>query len=86
MNETLITQAVPVGYVPSYFLYIVIVVLIASFIGITALYKSKKVNWGNFLMVILFSIIIIAIVTAFLVSRPDTFVEWVIKLRDFFGL
>lgn len=83
MNETIITQAIPVGYVPSYFLYIVVGILLASFIGLTYAYKSKKVNWGNFWMVIIFSVVIIAMVVTFLVSRPEMFVDWIIKIKEF---
>lgn len=79
INETI--QTIPTGYVPSYFLYIVIGVLLLSFIGITCLYKSKKTNWGKFGWVVLFSVIITSVVLSFLILMP----EQIIKLTSFFS-
>ena len=85
MNETLI-QTIPTGLVPSYFLYIVSIILITSFITLTYAYKSKNgIKFKDFWMVILFSILIIAIITGFLVTMPDLFTNWITKLISFFG-
>lgn len=81
INETMI----PTGYVPIYFLYLIVSILLISFIGLTYLYKSKKTNWGNFWQVILFSSIITGIALGFLLFIPETFVSWVTKLKSFFG-
>ncbi|GEM_PF-2897814 len=84
INET-ITQIIPTGYVPNYFLYIVVTILLLSFVSITSAYKSRKTNWGNFWMVILFSTLIIAIVTGFLIAMPDMFANWITKFTSLFS-
>ena len=76
---------IPIGYVPSYFLYIITSVLLVSFLVFTYFYKSKKTDWGNFWWVVLFSAIVTGITLTFLVIRPELFDNWINKLIGFFN-
>ena len=83
MNE--IIQTIPAGYIPSYFLYIVSGVIFLSFIVITALYKSKKTNWGNFWKVVLFSTLISAILIGILTLKPEVIVNAITSIGGLFA-
>lgn len=86
MNETVVLEAIPTGYVPAYFLYILVGVLLLSFLGLTASYKKKSTKWGDFIQVMLFTTIIAGIVTWAFITMPEVIVEQIIKLKTFFGI
>jgi len=86
MNETAILEVIPIGYVPAYFLYIIVGVLLLSFLGLTAAYKQKSSKWGNFIQVMIFTIIISGIVTWSFTTMPEVIVEQITKLKTFFGI
>ena len=83
MNE--IIQTIPTGYIPSYFLYILSAIIFLSFIVITALYKSKKTNWGNFWRVVLFSILITGIIIGILTLKPEVIVNAITSIGGLFA-
>lgn len=78
-----IISTIPNGFIPTYFLYIVVGIFLSCYVVLTALYKSKKTNWGNFWVVTFFSTLITSIIIFLLVSKPEFIISKVTEIKSY---